>query len=792
MSYNFGGDPASIDEAQLKQEIVNSSMTKICHNVGIEGDLIKILFDGRLSAGEKVTLDGLINNHTPAAKPLTSYGVINPVTHLLQHQIGDMMRTFMSLQPNEIYISKSGQAQYTSIKAAVQANSGINTIYNIYPGDYTEDNPIVLPRGSSMRGTGTPDNVRIIANDPNADIISFGRASLLANLTLTGARGAKGLTFDCSQSSGGGEFGMLIMVYILDCNIGLEADGKNMSLSWVPDALYAEKVVIKTISQAGSRAVSIVNGGVAILSVVRITGVQPSSTAPTGIPFAYGVYCTGTRSRVTMVTGGIWFCQVGCFINDGGNAQLNITQFNYNAIGFQVGTIGTSCVFTGTGIDFTGNVLYNLDILAADAKIDFGAGLFDDKLIHNPNGVSLNLKYNVTKFGRFFQSHLGDFQFGSVVAPSKVAFGEGQYAVDGVYVFTNTHLEDGVWTDVTHGSQTIEAPAFNIFAGTTTGNCIYIGSDSVTPGFKIDVIVATAQDVKTSDIAWEYWDGSAWTALASMQTYASKPCYSTLTSFIHIQGKFHVRFGIKSSLVMPLKTINGRAKKWIRGRLLKDIDLSPQGEYLKLHTNSQIINADGFSEFFGDSRLVKHSLPLLETAYSSDDSPLDQQVFITKDININLQRNLFKAGLKAKQSMRGIIPDNVDTSFPLSVRVSFVGSSSNSGNVHWKFKYIVTVEGDPIYFTADDAPGTDTKTIEDDLTVTVEQANQDARMSLDLDIQQVDINPGNGKSHIIWMSLERDSSGADNLDTYDGDIAVILFKCSYVTWNNGSHLLAFQ
>jgi len=791
VTYNFSGDPTSIDEAQLKQEIISSSIAKICLNVGIDGDLIKILFDSRLSAGEKVVLDGLIRNHVPALKPLNSYGTIDPTTQLLQHRIGDLMRTFMSLQPNEVYISKTGQAQYTSIKAAVLANPAPNTIYVIYPADYYEDNPIVLPQGSSMRGMGTPGNTQIFANNPNADIITLGRACLIVNLTLGGARGARGISFDCSQSGGQGEFALVIMVYIIDCSIGMEADGKNMSPGLVPDTLYADKIIIRTVTQAGSRGLSVIRGGVVIATTFQAKGVQPGAGHPFGLPYAYGIYCSGTRSNVTTVAASLLFCQTACYIDDNAAAQLTLTQKMYNSIGLQIGPTGTACVFLGTGVDFIGTTLYNIDIQAVDAKVDFSTGLFEDKMIRNPNNVSINVKYNATKFGRFFQSHLGDFQFGSVVAPSKVSFGEGQYTVDGVYVFGNTHLEDGLWTDNTYGSQTIEAPAFNIFTGTTTGNCVYIGSDSVIYGFKIDVIGPTAQDVKASDIAWEYWDGTAWTMLKSMQTYATKPCYTTQTSLIHIVSKFHLRFGVKSTLDMPLKTINGRSKKWIRGRLLRDIDLSPTAQYLKLHTNCQIINGDGFSEFFGDCRLIKQGLSNLEIAFSSDNAPLDQSLFITKNIDLSLRRNLFGAGVKTRQGMRGIIPSNVDTSFPVCMKVSFVGSSGTQGNVHWKFSYTITAEGDDVYFNLDDAPSITDKVVESTLTVQISAANQQTSMSLDFDVQNVDMNPSDGRAHILWMSLERDSSGSDVLDTYPGDVAIILFKCSYVTWNNGSHLLGF-
>lgn len=791
VTYTLGVDVDAIDESQLKQQILaSSSINAVCLDVGLVGSQIQISFDTRLASNEKIALDAIVRNFVVAPTPITSYATVNPSTGLIQHKVNNCLDTYLAAQPDEIYISKGGQTQYPTIQAAITANNRPNTIFVVYPGTYIENNPLILPPGSTIRGAGTPENTVIVAQNPNSNLIVMGLGSIVGNMTLVGTTTARAIYCDCSLGQGSGQFPIAILLIIVDCFIGIEADGKNMPGNWMPDTMYCDKVIIEARSMICGRGLSCINGGLIIGTTVQVRSTPPSLSAPNGFPFIYGSYCTGTNSKIALIAAALWFCQVASYVDNGGSFEPNILKYYYNGIGIQVGPNGTTSIVLGAAIDMVGTVQYNLDIQPTNAQICFSTGDFNDSMINNPNAVPLSIRFNSMKYNKLSQVEVGNFEFGTTTSPSKLFIGEGQYPNTGICVYSNSYLEEGVWTDNSVAALDTVSD-FAIFSGTSLGNCIYLGSPFNIPGFKIETIVPTNMEVETSDIAWEYWNGTAWIQVSAMQTQAAKPCYTSLVSFVNAVGKYHIRFGITSATAMVAKTLNGMSKLWVRGRLLKDIDRSPQASYLKFHTNCQVINCDGFTEYFGDARNIRNALPGFNLTMSSSSEPAsNQELFVSQKLSLGLKGNVFRAGQATLVGSRVGIPTNLDGSFPITVELAFVGSANTPGNVNWNFSYSTTREGDPVYFNSADAPTQPEYQVSTAVAVTA--ANQDTRASVTLDVSNFNINAADQKTSILWLSIERDASVDNNLDTYSGDIALFLVKGSYITWNNGSHLLGYN
>lgn len=794
---DFGGDSKNLNEAQLKQEILaNRSITKSCLDVGVTGDKVKILFDAKITTLEKATLLTIIASHRPIADVTVSYAYLNPNTNLVERQIGSTVQTYMAAQPTEIHISASGQSQYPSIKAAILANNYPNTIYIVYPGEYYEDNPLILPIKSILRGAGTAQSTIIICNNPTANGINLGRTAAVDRISIVGARQATGIYLDATQSGGKGRLNYISQCVVIDCNIGVEVDGLNLPAPGIVDTLYCDKIFVRTSTQICQRGFSAVRGGAMTLINCTFIGTAPSQTIPLGFPFSYGISCTGVKSRILLGTVASWFNRVGIYVDDNGYVLAMLTLINYNDIAIQIGPNGTKSTIEGSNLDSRFSSSYDLDIKAIEANVNFSSGSFDETKVRNPNQVQLNVHYNTKQFGRYQQNFVGEVSFGTVTEPTKIIIGEGQYATSGIYVFTNTHLEEGLWTDVTYESQTIEAPTFTIFAGTSVGNCFYMGSDRVIPGFKIEVVTNTTSQLSLNDLAFEYWNGIDWIRFEVMQTYDQYPCHTTTAAFFCLLGKFHLRFGLTSKAPLVAKMINGQLKKWVRMRLLTAIENCPSAEYLKLHTNCKIINNDGFAEHFGDSRPVNTNISNMEIHYPSSSIVGDKELFVNPKISILRTNNVYAHGQKIRLGLRSLLPRKMDNSFPMKIEMAFVGCKSLdnlniSGDVHWKLRYAVTSEDSPVYTDINDVP-VDAQEHKEVVVITrLSNSNRDTRSKFIVPLSSIDVNPISGNNIILWASIERDATVDNPQDTYDGDIAISLLKCSYVSWNDGSHLLGF-
>jgi len=86
---------------------------------------------------------------------------------------------------------------------------------------------------------------------------------------------------------------------------------------------------------------------------------------------------------------------------------------------------------------------------------------------------------------------------------------------------------------------------------TTSGDAIYIGRDS--QFWKIEIDVGTAGVYADITLAWEYWNGTAWTAL---------PDLSDGTAGFTVSGKNDVTFSVPTDWAQ--NAVNGVTKYWIR------------------------------------------------------------------------------------------------------------------------------------------------------------------------------------------------------------------------------------
>jgi hypothetical protein len=778
-TYIISDFPLGLREDQLKTEIITSAIVPECQDVSKDGTTIIITFESAISPGEKTILDGIVSAHIPPAERTVSEPFIEAGSALVKHEIGGTTYTYIGSQSNEIHISKETQGNFSSIKAAIAANPGQNKVFIVHPGNYIEDNPIVVEPGTVMISCGNAENTFITAQNPTLAVLNYSVKCKVLGFTFRG--GAVGVYFNQSASGGQGRYSALMECFIVDCTIGIDCDGALIhTFGGMADTLYAREIVINSTVRALDKGIQVRRGGQFISSGVTVFGVPPIGPSPP-IPITYGYYGTDIASKFAMVTTNCYFCGAGFYIDAGCSSEMTLLTLKYNANGVVIGSGAGSTRFSVNSLEVFGSVSKDITVLNAGALIEVHSGVFDDTKILNTTGARLNMRYHTNKNGKTRQRMLGIINVGTPTEPAKMIIGEGSYDVYSLCVLRCTDGEVGTWTDVTADALEDSGNIFGLFAGTAAGNCLYIGRDKVPVGVKINVAAATSAPVVIHDLIWEYWNGTAWIEFNIMQTEDTEPFYYVENSCISAVGSYHVRFGLKSNTPLVLKTLNGSSKKWIRIRVVNALPSIPTSEYIMAHTHSTKIGSDGYTEHYGDARTVKKlTWNLYDMAASGGAS---QTVYFGRKLYSGGTGNHIPAGIDCTLSLSAFVPTDLDNSFPLKVILSAVGSVTGTVNV--TFRYNFSNSGALLYLTEGTAPAVTTgeKTVSATASVT---AGIETRIEAMISVCHVNMNPSGLGPQTLWFGIEHEAA-----DTYAGSITLTQISGYYVSWIDGAHLLAF-
>jgi hypothetical protein len=778
-TYLIGDFPLGLREDKLKAEIIASVIAQQCQDVSRSGETVIVTFESAISAGDKAILDGIVAAHIPPVERTVSEPYIEAGSMLVKHDIEGIPYTYIGSQSNEIHISKETQGNFSSIKAAITANPGQNKVFIVHPGNYIEDNPIVVEPGTVMISCGNAENTFITAQNPTLAVLNYSVKCKVLGFSFRG--GAVGVYFNQSASGGQGRYSALMECFITDCLIGIDCDGALVhTLGGMADTLYVREIVINSTVRALDKGIQVRRGGQFISAGVTVFGIPPIGLNPP-IPITYGYYGTDVVSKIAMVTTNAYFCGVGFYIDAGCSSELTLLTLKYNANGVVVGSGAGSTRFSVNSLDVFGSVSKDVTVLNKSALIEVHSGVFDDTKILNPLGARLNMRYHTNKNGKTRQRMLGIINVGTPTEPAKMIIGEGSYDVYSLAVLRCTDGEVGTWTDITADAIEDSGNIFGLFAGTAAGNCLYIGRDKVPIGVKINIAAATSAAVPLGDLIWEYWNGTAWTEFNIMQTEDSEPFYYVESSCISTVGSYHVRFGLKSTAPLALKELNGVSRKWIRARVMNALPSIPTSEYILAHVHATKIGSDGYTEYYGDARTVKKlTWNLYDMASTGGAS---QTVYFGRKLYSGGTGNHIPAGVDCTLSLSAFVPTDLDNSFPLKVILSAIGSTT--GTVTITFRYNFSNSGALLYLTEGAAPLTTVgeKTVSISASVT---AGIESRIEAMVSVCHVNMNPSGLGPQTLWFGIEHAAA-----DTYAGSITLTQISGYYVSWIDGAHLLAF-
>jgi len=771
--------PHGINGGQLSIEIIKAIPTPVLVDVSINEDVVVISFQASLP--DLSVLNGVVAAHVPEYYNYISTYLKNDVA---TNKIGDSEYKYFGNDKLEIIISKNSQSHYNSIKEAIIDNNIPNQIFVIYPGTYVENNPLILPEGATLVAIGSATTTLIVAQNPNSDLIVLNQKCKLSGITFYGAygTGSRGIYFDSSQSGGNGQFSIIGECVVLDCNIGVECDGKNITAG--SDTIFCDKFVVGTKYLATSKGIYCHSGGQFITTTCYAYGSPTNSIAQ-----AY--CCVGQNSKISLSNASVWFSGIGLFLDNLGEAEISLLNLQYNNIGAIVGPNGLASRLSATSIIFRNSTTYDVDIQAIAANVEIYSSFLDDAKLNNPNNVNITVRYNASKFGSYYQTIIGDMQIGSPFQPSKFAAGEGLFVNSGISILSNDSLEVGTWIDNTSIALLSNGNPFSLFQTTSAGNCMYFGSSKLIFGFKINITTPTLSVIFQTDAVWEYWNGTSWVGFKVLQTYPeTRNVY--INSFISLQSKFHIRFGLTQSTPFSLKNLNGNSKYWVRLRIVNNIPSLPYGDYIKIHTSATVINSDGFLEFFGMARTFKNK-ELITYPDKSLPLPTSQEIFFSPGLSSSKNYNVFANLALTRVGFSFKMPIEIDISFPIKLNIGFVCEDPSDGYIEWVLNYTYSNTNTDIYLNSTDAqtnPNPNSLTLSK-LTQVFSNTNK-ANLNdvIVIDCSTISSNPSTNNKYYFYGTLSREAT-TKVTDTYNGNVTLISVDYDYVVWSSGGHLLSF-
>lgn len=621
----------------------------------------------------------------------------------------------------------------------------------VFPGVYQEAPLVMIPYVALTAADGASSTI-IEATVATSPLITAAVNAEIRDVTLRGANGVGGIGILHNT------VGLSVARNIIarDCETGYRASGVGANLT------LTGSLAIRGVGEVMVTGCNAVLGATLRGVDVQIIGV------PVVALIADGVLADGAGSNI-FVQG---LTVVGCI--DGLHAD------NTSLVSVVSGTV-QNCTnalhIDATSGDFRIDGVRVLDSTAWDLLIESATGQFfgngntlrNDRLSIDPLSTVLS-QHSSEIPGEQQNQLLGELSVGSEFQPAESAFGEGDSNTRGMSVFRNTNLEVGAWSDITTEMASRIGSTADAFAGIAAGNTFYIGGDVPFNGIKTDATAAIV--LGAGSLAWEYWNGAAWTAVNIMVTDSSAPYVA------HAQDAFgrvqpdQIRFNWPAMGAWATKALDGTTKYWMRCRIAVGITTVPTLENTKLGTNRFEINADGLTEAFGDGEKIGEiQMHQRLTDDLQGATPSNAALVFSANITLTLVDNSFNDNATDGVGAIVTIPEGLDTSRPVTLETRWI-PSANGGptNVELETNFVPVLLGDTL---AGALPETPQQTIE-----VIGVADQDVLRETPFSYDVSSLVPGDQ----FVFSFFRIAGAGNPDDTFAGNIEVVSLRMIGSFW----------
>jgi hypothetical protein len=652
-----------------------------------------------------------------------------------------------------------GQSIKDAIDAIVDASASKPYLVEVYPGIYTESNPIQGKSYITVKGVGGINTVTVKAGTPTQNLFEMVPDFYIQDMTIQDVSGASNYAINFTTGAGNVQLK----------NIIFENCSNAVNFNNVTAAMEIESCTLQNISTPATSGITVragnatirnlsIVGSSTIGTVVNVTGVNSIATLYNVLSFSanvgIGIFI---QDLARVVVDGSSFVGMtdGVVLEGGCNFRaVGDKIFNAQQDAFRVNNVGSSTRFSCQGCSFEDSTRYDVNILSATA---LGSG---DAItsIANTNIISGAKVYGtITDLveGDEGLNILGELHVGTPDNPAESVFGGGDshtnmlvYSFDGASTYTN---------------RTVAASSFSgstfTFDGVTAGNAIYVANlyDQTFEGIK--EIVETAAVIGSGEMVAEFWNGTAWEAFNGCTVLASPAYLKYAKNYFNQIGDYHVKFNpyIRDNWVKNDPVTLGTNYYWMRFRIATTITTAPVFQQFKIHTNRSEKNPDGTDEYHMDARVYKKLT--VDAVRPVEGSMQNASVYVDENVGVGLENNRFTTA----GDLLGIsfeLPEDCDTSAPLIF--VWKGKFATAGTVDFTVRKKTVKPGDA-YTNAEPAASGDVVTVTTG-SVVIGAANIREDFRVDIDISDAIPSRAAGFGDEIWITLQYPTRGGGNFD----------------------------
>jgi hypothetical protein len=385
----------------------------------------------------------------------------------------------------------------------------------------------------------------------------------------------------------------------------------------------------------------------------------------------------------------------------------------------------------------------------------------------------VNTKFEITSGDDAGLRLDGQFSVGKWNAPHEVTVGQGDSTTDGMLIYqTDDHV---TFTNVTPILSSDTGSTTNLFGGTTSGNTLYLGSEFIYSGVKVKI--SADGIVEPNNVVAEYYTSAGWIPVNYMSSDANPPYDQhgyELAQNGHLNEQWRLNFDPYDRNAEFTKSfINGVEKYWGRFRITDTITTDPLLEQMKIHTSRWECNADGSTEYFGRARYKRTIISGIKSLENnSAQSPANESVQYTSGVSAGYTDNELVNGFVDSRLFVLNIPEGVDTSIPVEVKVSWYVKGTSTGDVEFKLSKIPVADG-YVYDGSSVLEGTFAE------TTTISASSNLIRNTTTLYLDVHEAIPG----QVTYMCvLQRDATGTNPNDTVADNVVMTHIIGSAYFW----------
>ena len=660
-------------------------------------------------------------------------------------------------------------AMETTIEAAIQhvinelaPSSTDPAVILVQAGVYTENNPLAIPDYVSVISLGDQNTTYVLAANPTSPIFSMGSYSSLRGFYMENASGVGGVAV-----KGTGVGCLVESCASSNCETAFWATTSTSNMRCIDCA------VINTPGQTCIYGFRSDNEGALIVEQSVVTATSFSLVT-------YGFYCEGNNSTMEIPTFFSLFCVNGVYADNGAEIEGKSGEIRNCTNAMVIGSNGSNTVIKLFATTTRYSSAYSVLIQSSTGQIDFmGRTNYNKRSIVNGgefNSLGIDRDNEILKLtGKTNSEETLDVGVPGAYTEgysTGLDVGEGgSYDVDN---YGNEIVEYWKYDDSAVSGSKFTRYADN--AGTqlmAEDDAIIVASKYPFSATRMDV--TTAANVGSNSFVAEHWDGSAWVSDAICGYNKSDLTHRGTTIFQNVETQY-IEFGtgINDDWVSDRNVLN-QVPDWDNGIDMYPIRFRNNGGSLvtAMQFEDGKVRGDDFDVteakkivVWGRFRQqVNELVKVGELSPSSLYPPSNETIQISPNIASNVSSRLIDGSVCAT-GFAIVSPDWIDTSSGVRLIVSMYPSNSAAGNVEIKVRYLPLLAG----FVFD---GTATE-----YSQSIVVASPGVEKQVFIATYLFDISSF-APNMIFFVSIERDATAGNPLDTYAGDVVITGLK---VVW----------